>query len=486
MNIVLLVVDSLRACSLGSPPGLGPRTPFLERLGTRTTHFRRAYATECWTLPAHCSMFTGLLPSQHGAHFQTMAYSGSAPTLAEILRGASYQTEIVTRNSLFDGTIPGVTRGFLANTRCLAPSRRGLDPLPLVVAFAKPRVRRLIRRSGFFGALQRENRSFVMTLARMGIPADRLVLDHALQRMADHRRRAQPYFLFLNLYDVHAPYSPTPTSPLRSFRSVSGCAENLALPFVLPRISGHAYLRPGFRISAWTRRMLLARYHRAIELMDDKLADFYAAARNAHLLDDTLLIVTSDHGEAFGDHGLYFHDASVYDTHLRVPLWIHHPDVAPTEADEVVSTRDLFSLMRAVGLGHDLGGTLLDPAHRRAHPVALAEHFHYPHTAGLLARFTHNLAAAVVGTRKIILRHEGAELYDLDADPGEMAPTSGTLADFESACRRDGASAAAIATAVAHLRHPAAAFDRPAVRVDSSARPLRVGAVSALPASDHR
>ena len=69
MNVVLLVVDSLRARSLGLPPELGPRTPFLRRLGTETTYFRRAYATECWTLPSHCSMFTGLLPSQHGTHF---------------------------------------------------------------------------------------------------------------------------------------------------------------------------------------------------------------------------------------------------------------------------------------------------------------------------------------------------------------------------------------------------------------------------------
>ena len=138
MNIVLLVVDSLRACSLGLPRGIGPQTPFIERLGAETSYFRRAYATECWTLPAHCSMFTGLLPSEHGAHFQTMAYSRRASTLAEILAGAGYQTEIVTRNSLFDGSIPGVTRGFLKNTRLLAPSRGRIDPLPLLVAFAFP------------------------------------------------------------------------------------------------------------------------------------------------------------------------------------------------------------------------------------------------------------------------------------------------------------------------------------------------------------
>jgi len=125
--------------------------------------------------------------------------------------------------------------------------------------------------------------------------------------------------------------------------------------------------------------------------------------------------------------------------------------------EDVVSTRDLFWLVRAVGCGHDLGGTLLDGDYRSAHPVALAEHFHYPHTDGLLARYKQNLSAAVVGTRKLIVRREGSEHYDLGADPHEAAPLGGTVADFAAACRRDGASAAAIAAAVAHLRRSTAA-----------------------------
>jgi arylsulfatase A-like enzyme len=206
--------------------------------------------------------------------------------------------------------------------------------------------------------------------------------------------------------------------------------------------------------------MLLNRYHRAIELMDGKLAGFYHDARGAGLLDDTLLIVTSDHGEAFGEHELYFHDASVYDTHLRVPLWIHHPERAPAVVDDVVSTRDLFALMYAVGRGHDWRGTLLGGEYRRAHPVALAEHFHYPHTDGLLERYKQNLSAAVVGTRKIIVRRDAVEHYDLAADPLETAPVGGTIADFEAACRREGWPDAAIGTALAHLRRGSSASQR--------------------------
>jgi arylsulfatase A-like enzyme len=97
MNIVLIVIDSLRAASLERGNGSRARTSFFHRLDRETTGFRRAYASECWTLPAHCSIFTGLLPSQHGAHFQTMAYTKSAPTIAELLAKAGHHTEVITR-----------------------------------------------------------------------------------------------------------------------------------------------------------------------------------------------------------------------------------------------------------------------------------------------------------------------------------------------------------------------------------------------------
>src|SRR5574340_864468 len=114
MNVILLVIDSLRAASLaleGDRPDL-PQTPFLAWLSRTTQYFRRAYATECWTLPTHLSLFTGLMPSEHQAHFQTMAYAQPAPTVAEVLASAGFHTELITRNFVFDGTIPGVTRGF--------------------------------------------------------------------------------------------------------------------------------------------------------------------------------------------------------------------------------------------------------------------------------------------------------------------------------------------------------------------------------------
>jgi len=452
VNVVLLVIDSLRAASLHGAAN-GPRTPFLDALAQRCVTFRHAYATECWTLPSHCSMFTGLLPSEHGAHFHTMAYTGSAPTIAELLCAAGHSTEIVTRNFIFDGTIPGITRGFQARTQLLSDAG-ATNPFALFLAAAKPRFRRHVRATGFFHPRHRESRAFLATFARAMLPADRRSLGHVLERMETQRRRGQPYFIFANLYDVHAPYPPTPRSILRPFTSASGAFENLLFPYFMSALGAHTYLRPDFHLSDVGRRMLLSRYHRAIELMDTKLAEFWNGACGARLLDDTLLIVTSDHGEAFGEHDLYLHDASVYDTHLHVPLWIHHPELAPVRVDDVVSTRDLFGLMRAAGLGAGLRGTILDAAYRATQPVALAEHFHYRHLNGVQPRYRQDIAAVIAGParRKVILRRDGAASYDLQRDPDEAFPANGAAADFMSACRRDGVSALALAQVNQHVQ----------------------------------
>ena len=87
-----------------------------------------------------------------------------------------------------------------------------------------------------------------------------------------------------------------------------------------------------------------------------------------------------------------------------------------------------------------------------ARPVALAEHFPYPYTEGLLPRYRANLAAAIVGSRKVIVRGGRLEQYALDDDPGEQAPVGGGIEDFAAACRRNGAPREAVEIATAHVR----------------------------------
>lgn len=452
MNVVLLVVDSLRADAIAPVAQPESMRPFWARLRQETVAFERAYATECWTLPTHLSMFTGLLPSAHGAHFQHLGYDGRAPTIAEHLSAAGFHTEVVTRNSIFDGSLPGVTRGFGQNTLVLSQHSSGLNPLSLILALSKPRFRRQIAQSGFFHQSQRDSLRFLTTFARATVPADREALAHVVARMAACRQRQQPYFLFCNLYDVHAPYPPSPDSIFRPPWSLRGIDDLIRMPVVMPKLGGHQYLRPGFRMSARSQAMLRARYQDAVTLMDTTLDTFYRDALGAGLLDDTLLIVTSDHGEAFGEHGLYLHDASVYQTHLHVPLFVRHPALPPAVVDNVVSTRDLFGLLRGVALGAGWQGTILDPTYRAAHPIALAEHFHYQGVPDALPMYRQNLVTAITAEDKLIVRPEATESYDLTRDSAEQQPEAESIEHFAARCRRLGIGASAADAAVDHLR----------------------------------
>jgi len=448
MNVVLLVIDSLRARSLEPDAADRPRTPFLDALSQSAVCFRRAYATECWTLPSHASLFTGLLPSEHGAHFQSMAYRHPHPTLAERLSEAGFHTEVVTRCPIFDGTIPGVTRGFQKLTRPLATPGRW-SPAAWVLALTKPRLRRQIRDTGFFHPDQVRNVAFVQEFARSLFPADRLVLEHALERMVELRRERRPYFLFCNLFDVHAPYCPVDDSLLAPVRSAGDLIEALASLDALARVGRHEYLRDGFRMRERGRHTLLRRYHAAIERMDEKLSRFYAEAAGAGLWDDTLLVVASDHGEAFGEHGLYFHDASLHEENLHVPLWVKHPSHAPETVDDVVSLRDLAGLMLASATGRGSAGTLLDASFRAQRPVALAEHFHTPHVPAMQARYRVNLAAAISAERKVIVRGGDAEHFDLRGDSGETNPEIAPLERFTASAE----TAPRVTAAREHLNH---------------------------------
>ncbi len=448
MNCCLIVVDSLRADAVRRA-AQNPDSVF-RSLAQKTQCFQEAFATECWTLPAHMSMFTGLLPSSHGAHFQTMGYGGSAPTIAEILRSERFHTEVITRNSVFDGTLPGVTRGFQHNTLALAEVS-GLNLMSAILAVSKPRFRRQINTSGFFHPLQRESREFLRTFARATVPADRLALREVLSRVRGLRRKRTPFFLFANLYDVHAPYPPTERSIFRPISSMVGVSEAFRMPVVLPKLGGHAYLRADFRISARSKELLAGRYQSAVELMDRKLSEFFSEFAECGAVDDTVLIVTSDHGEAFGEHDLYLHDSSVWQTHLHVPLYIHHPKMTPQVIDDVVSTRDLFEVIRASALGLSLDGTILSAEYRQQHPVAIAEHFFSPGAVHAQSMHRQNLAAAICGSSKVIVRGGEAAHFDLASDPSEDSPVLAPLGEFEDICRDRGVRSAVVRDTLEHL-----------------------------------
>lgn len=362
-------------------------------------------------------MFTGLLPSEHGAHFQNMAYGHASPTIAEVLGQAGYRTKMITRNFVFDGAIPGINRGFQEITRPIAEVDG--SAFAVFLALAKPRIARHLRETGFFRSPVARTSRFVRDFARSLLPADRLALEEVKSSLVEYRRRGDPYFIFCNLYDVHAPYAPADDSLLESTNLPGLVAESAEVGFALAALGRHKYLEEGFHLPARLQRRLLWRYHRAIELMDAKLAAFFREIEKTGVLQDTLVILTSDHGEAFGEHGLYLHDASVFQTHLHVPLWILAPGEIARYVDDVVSTRDLYDTIRRMALRGTRRDTLLDASARRPNRV-IAEHFFYPHASNSSVEFKKNLCAVVGSDHKTVSIGGSRYVnYDLRSDPSE-------------------------------------------------------------------
>lgn len=431
MNIVLMVMDSLRRTSIipGNPQR--SHTPFFDNFRHEALSFNAAYAPECWTVPAHMSMFTGRMPSEHGAHFAHMAYTQPQQTLAEMLSERGYHTEVITRNSIFDGGVPGITRGFQKN-RAIYSERARFSPGAWLLAMNKGRFRRQLMGTGFVSAAQRENLRFVQGFIKAMFPVDHLVCDYTLEQMAHYKRIGKPYFLFCNLYDVHAPYPPIDDSIFLPMNSPRNVVDNIQALSALSKISLHAYLREGFSLPEAQRLALLSRYMLAVERMDRTVGRFYAAAEAAGLLDDTLFILTADHGEAFGEHGVYLHDAGLYEENISVPLWIRHPQRAPKEIDEVVTTRDLYGVMRSAAGLESEAETLLDIEYRQRHPIAFAEHFFYPHVKDIAPFYARNQKAAITREFKVITRGSEVEMYDRSTDPWEkqpMVPSRDDLSD---------------------------------------------------------
>lgn len=383
-----------------------------------------------------------------------MAYLSGPPTIAELLSSEGFETELITRNPIFDGTIPGITRGFQRRTRVTSP-RSGLNHMSIMLALSKPRFRRQIMETGFFHEGHRRNRDFVAAFARTTVPADREALAHAIERVRSLRRRNKSYFLFLNLFDVHAPYCPSEASIFRCPLSVEGLEELVRLPRVLPRLGAHSYLEPGFSMSERSRRVLVSRYQSAVQLMSDKIGCFLDEAESLGVFEDTLVIVTSDHGEAFGEHGLYLHDASVWGTHLHVPLWIHHPEAMGGAVRDVVSTKDLFGLIRSIAMGRATDGTILDPEFRLRHSVVVGEHFYSPHAIRAEPKYRQNLVTAICGDAKVIRRREGNFLFDIAIDPGEESAegVGAPLDAFAERCRAQGASRTDVRDKLGHLQN---------------------------------
>ena len=385
-DVIVVVVDTLRADRLGrygNPRGL---TPTLDRLADRGVRFAHAYAPASWTMPSVASLFTSRLPLQHQVRDFDSRLPDSEVTVAERLSAAGVAAAGFTANWRLTADL-GYAQGF--------PTWRGFFNSP--------------------GSEKKARGEVLRTAA----------LEWIDQKPAEGAPRPTR-FLYLQYMEPHAPLEP-PAELRARFAPDLG-------PDDVARLNKWALmLHPGREALApddVTR--IAALYDSEVAAVDVEIDRLFQALEQRGVLEHALVIVTADHGEEILEHGTFGHGSNLFNTTVHVPLIVAGPGIpAGRVVEENVSLIDLApTLLDVLGLkpearfeGRSLlpllrGATATSPAA----PVDVI--LQLPHKGGDLDLRAHR-DGLVRGAEKLLVGVEGVgERFDLATDPGEQHPTT--------------------------------------------------------------
>jgi arylsulfatase A-like enzyme len=397
-NVLLVTLDTVRADHLSLYGYPRETAPNLRRFAESATIYTRAIAPSNMTLATHASLFTGLAASQHRAHYDSGRPTGrplgpGLPTLAEIFVKRGYDVSSVAGNYGFLGTGFGLDRGFP-----WVDARPRRSTLGVISADSvRGAFRRLLCRT--LGLWPESD-----TRAR---GADEIT-DLAIGRIDHARSLGRPYFLFVNYFDAHERVL-VPPPWAGSFSALPGRPTGALFDALLQEMN-----RTGrVALASRDREDLVARYDETLAYVDASLSRLLAYAAEHEGDQDTLIVVTSDHGEAWGEHGAIGHGSSAYQEQVWVPLVVKWPGQRVKNVVEApVGLAGLFALVTG------------DASKLRAEDPVVSESFplvrtpEKPGVRGGRALFS--------GSDKIIRGSDGrVELYDTQKDPGEQHDLAG-------------------------------------------------------------
>ncbi len=265
--IIWIVIDALRPDNV-SAYGYGrDTTPALERFADEGVIFTRFFANAPWTRPATTSMLTGLIPTNHSVQCDWHKLPKSIGTMAQQLKKAGYTTLAVVGNG---------------NTSSAFGMHHGFDVYEDTIKNWK------------------------------GLPDARQVIDLGLKHLRRHRGQDK-VFLLLFLLDPHDPYKPEPPY------------DDMYYPEYEGKVRHRVHWEYENDYPEAQRKKVVALYDGLIRSTDDQLARLFGQLQKLGFWDEASIFVTSDHGEAFGEHGIYLHAHHHYETHMRIPLLVRAP-----------------------------------------------------------------------------------------------------------------------------------------------------------------
>lgn len=316
-NILLISIDSLRPDHLSCYGYERPTSPTIDALAASGVRFDSAVSTTSWTLPAHAALFTGLFDSTHGLFDNGLRLSQELPTLAGELRTLGYHTAGFFGGPYLHPTF-GLGAGFEHYESCMTAVPGDLSE----------------------DELRQESRSAV------GRSHDDITGPRTLEAVgawSTARPTDRPYFLFVHLWDVHYDFIPPPPFDTLFDPDYGGSLDGRGF---MSRPEVHAKMEPR------DLQHLKALYDGEIRFTDDVLGQLLARLRAQGALENTLIVVTADHGEEFFEHGGKGHQKTLFDEVLRIPLilnWEGVLDGPRVVADQVRIVDLMPSLLRAAG-----------------------------------------------------------------------------------------------------------------------------------------
>jgi arylsulfatase A-like enzyme len=336
-NVLLVVLDTVRADRLSLYGYERGTTPTLERLARRGLRFDGARAAAPWTLASHATLFTGRWPHELDVKWM-YPLRGDVPTLAEYLGTRGYATAGFVGNTFYCAYDSGLDRGFTHyQDYILAP----FDALRSVY-LADVALNTLARLgpapgSGFptgpsLPVPGPALRSYTHTARKDAGEVNLEFLDW-LSRRREPRR---PFFAFLNYADAHTPYILPPGGTYR-FGSAPRTPADLWL-----LLEGWSQVDKR-KLSAKALNLARDTYDNCLAYLDQRLGELFDNLERHGILDQTLVVVTADHGEGLGEHELFEHGESLYRTEIHVPLLIVLPERGRFRGivTEAVSLRDI-------------------------------------------------------------------------------------------------------------------------------------------------
>ncbi|HWP64731.1 MAG TPA: sulfatase [Candidatus Limnocylindria bacterium] len=393
-HVLLIMVDTLRADHLGAFGSTRVKTPHIDRLAADGTRYTRAFAQASWTRPSVATILTGLYPSSHGAVHKADTLRDGVITLAEAMAAGGYRTVGFPNNVNVTASF-NFQQGF-GEFHYLAPSlffgaSEEAAKLSLYSMLRLVRERFLSRSINVYNYYQ---------------PAE--AVTEVVTRWLDGLQPGERFFLYAHYMDPHDPYMVHPFNG-------EGYAR-VALPNPPPEMA----------------ERLREVYEGEVAYLDQHLGVLFDDLRRRGLYDQTLIVLTADHGEEFHEHGGWWHGTTLYDEQTNVPLVVKPAGGGARGAvvDELVTTLDIApTVLTAAGLpvppamqGHALP---LDGALPPRREVVFSEEDFEGNVLQALRSREWKLVTANAGNPRGLPE---VGLYDLVRDPKELANAAATAA----------------------------------------------------------